>query len=123
MIRLIIWIKTKLHGQLVGHDELGNSYYESKKPARFFGRKDRWVIYNGCIEASKIPGQWFNWLHYQSDELPKKHKRLRWEKAHRPNLTGTKSAYYPSSKSPSEVTGDYERWTYNQVKHLQGEKK
>ena len=37
-------------GKLVGKDENGNKYYESKS-----GR--RWVIYNGEVEASKIPNE------------------------------------------------------------------
>ncbi len=35
-------------GNLVGKDHLGNKYYQSKSGKR-------WVIYNGEIEASKIP--------------------------------------------------------------------
>ena len=41
-------IQTLFFGKLVGKDHLGNKYYESKT-----GR--RWVIYNGEIEATKIP--------------------------------------------------------------------
>ena len=33
---------------LLVQDEFGNKYYENKK-------KKRWVIYNGEIEATKIP--------------------------------------------------------------------
>lgn len=123
MIKLMIWIKTKLHGNLVGYDEWGNKYYESKDSPRFFGRKDRWALYKGSAEASKVPGQWFNWLHYQSNHIPNKSAHLPWEKAHKPNLTGTDGAYYPpgsllASNTRDKATGDYERWSPKQVKYL-----
>ena len=35
-------------GKFVGEDHLGNKYFKSKSDRR-------WVIYNGEIEASKIP--------------------------------------------------------------------
>ena len=39
---------TILFGKFIGEDEFGNKYYENKK-------KKRWIIYNGEIEATKIP--------------------------------------------------------------------
>ena len=61
---------TKYKGQLVGEDSSGNKYYTEKKtdketqaPVR------RWVIYNGVAEATKIPPEWFAWLHHISDDL------------------------------------------------------
>ncbi len=44
-------------GKLIGEDNNGNKYYESKS-----GR--RWVVYNGEVEASKIPNEWYSWMHY-----------------------------------------------------------
>ncbi len=41
-------LKTIFFGKLVGSDELGNKYYESKNGKR-------WVIYANTIDASKIP--------------------------------------------------------------------
>ena len=38
-------------------DNSGNKYYESKKGKR-------WVIYNGEVEASKIPNEWYSWMHH-----------------------------------------------------------
>ena len=40
-------LKTIFFGKLVGSDELGNKYYESKNGKR-------WVIYANTIDASKI---------------------------------------------------------------------
>ena len=41
-------LKTIFLGKLVGSDELGNKYYESKNGKR-------WIIYTSTIDASKIP--------------------------------------------------------------------
>ena len=43
-------LNTILFGKLVGEDNLGNKYYESKSGKR-------WGIYNGEVEASKIPSE------------------------------------------------------------------
>ena len=49
-------IKTKVMGQYVGEDEFGNKYYEQKKSSN----PRRWVVYNGIVEASKVPAHWRN---------------------------------------------------------------
>ena len=93
MMRLLIWLKTKTRGQLVGQDEFGNRYYESDTQSRLFRKKDRWVVYNGKIEPSKIPGLWFNWMHYQSNQIPNKYKPMKWERLHQQNFTGGTQTY------------------------------
>ena len=55
-------IFTTFFGKFVGKDEYGNKYYESKK-----GR--RWVIYNGEVEASKIPNEWYSWIHFTKNKI------------------------------------------------------
>ena len=50
-------LNTILFGKLVGEDNSGNKYYESKSGKR-------WVIYNGEVEASKIPSEWYSWIHH-----------------------------------------------------------
>ena len=50
----------------VGRDALGNVYYRSKKGDR------RWVIYNGANDASRIPPEWYAWMHQQIDDVPDK---------------------------------------------------
>ena len=55
-------IKNNFLGKLVGSDSLGNKYYESKAGKR-------WVIYSGEIDASKIPGEWYSWIHFIIIEL------------------------------------------------------
>ena len=103
-------IQILFFGRLVGKDDLGNKYYESKN-----GR--RWVIYNGEIEASKIPPNWHAWLHKTVNEPPHNYKpRYDWQKEHESNKTGTEDAYFPNSHPLSksykkfESESEYESW-------------
>jgi NADH:ubiquinone oxidoreductase subunit len=104
-----------LRANKVGADSFGNEYFEDKKPSGAFGRKRRFVMYKGVVEASKIPAAWFNWLHYQSNNIPKAEKVNKWEIKHQPNLTGTIHAYFPKGHvfgdaKRSKSNGDYEAW-------------
>jgi len=113
-------IGTSLHirrnGRQVGTDHLGNIYYAAKKGGR------RFVIYNGPNDASRIPPEWFSWLHHQIDgvpdeALPPPPKFLREPTG---NQTGTPAAYKPSGaldkggQRPA-ASGDYEAWTPDQA--------
>ena len=97
-------LKTIFFGKLVGTDELGNKYYESKNGKR-------WVIYSGEIDASKIPVEWFSWIHFTSNKIENEHnpKKYEWQKPHKPNLTGTDSAYYPN-KNKDANEKKYKSW-------------
>ena len=97
-------IKTILFGKLVGKDELGNKYYESKNGKR-------WVIYFDEIEASKIPVEWYSWMHHMSNKIEKKHslEKYDWQKPHQSNLTGTDEAYYPN-KNDDAIKKKYKNW-------------
>ena len=55
-------IHTILFGKLVGQDNFGNKYYQAKS-----GR--RWVIYKGEVEASKIPNEWYSWMHHTNNKI------------------------------------------------------
>ena len=71
----------------------------------------RWVIYNDEIDASKIPVEWFSWMHYTKNKIEKDHelKKYDWQKPHQPNLTGTDKAYFPNkNKNVSEKK--YKSW-------------
>src|SRR5277367_2844777 len=62
MLRMIfIWwrgatlgtlVTTWFSGQFVGEDAFGNRYYQNKTGLR------RWVLYNGTVEASRVPPDW-----------------------------------------------------------------
>jgi NADH:ubiquinone oxidoreductase subunit len=98
-------------GRAVGRDAFGNRYYENRGGAR------RWVIYNGTVEASRVPAEWHGWLHHTFGDPPTVAPlRIRsWEKEHVPNMTGTANAYHPAgslaaSGEHAPATGDYQSW-------------
>ncbi len=97
-------IDTFLFGKLVGKDYLGNKYYENKN-----GR--RWVIYSSEIDATKIPQEWFSWIHYTKNKIEKIHefKKYKWQKDHEPNKTGTSKAYNPE-KNKNANFKKYKSW-------------
>ncbi len=91
-----IRLKTLVRGDFIGEDQYGNRYYQEKilfsKPA---GSLRRWVLYNGLPEPSKIPPEWYYWLHMAA-EAPLTHRaKFFWEKEHQQNLTGTVDCYLP----------------------------
>lgn len=104
-------------GQLVGSDERGNRYFEEKKARKGMIRR-RWVMYDGLAEASKVPPEWYGWLHHMVDVPPSEEppKLKPWELEHRPNMTGTDLAYRPKGSLAATgnrpaATGDYEAWS------------
>ncbi len=110
--RLMTW----LHGDLVGTDEFSNRYYRAK-PRAGYRRERRWVVYDGEVEASRVPPDWHGWLHHIVAEAPTgTPARQPWQKQHVPNMTGTAAAYRPPGSvlhggKRSPATGDYEPWT------------
>ena len=103
---------SRRHGERVGGDSLGNVYFRAKK-----GNK-RWVIYNGPNDASRIPPEWYSWLHHQIDGLPDEvlPPVRKFEKPPTPNLTGTAYAYRPAGAlerggQRAAASGDYQAWT------------
>ena len=97
-------LKTFFFGKFVGKDSFGNKYYESKKGKR-------WVIYSNEVEASKIPVEWYSWMHFTPNKIEKNHelKKYEWQKPHQSNLTGTDSAYYPN-KNKNASKKKYKSW-------------
>jgi NADH:ubiquinone oxidoreductase subunit len=104
------FVNTWLTGVPVGRDEVGNRYYRSRNGKR------RWVIYNGTVDASRVPADWHGWLHRLSDEAPKGSLATEvWEKPHRPNLSGDKGSYRPAGSLAAagvrgHARGDYQAW-------------
>ncbi len=110
------WIHTLLRGRRVGVDDFGNRYYIDRGKPRRGRTPRRWVIFHGLPEASAVPAEWHNWLHYVTDDLPPAAPRLPWMKPHLPNLTGTPGAYFPPGHQfrgghRRPATGDYQAWT------------
>ena len=97
-------IQTLFFGSLVGEDNMGNKYYQSKSGKR-------WVIYNGEIEATKIPIEWYSWMHSIKNKIEGSHdlKKYKWQKNHIPNQTGTNKAYNPE-KNTDATKKKYKSW-------------
>lgn len=113
-------LNTRFHtwrkGTKVGEDDAGNVYYQGGMDSE--GRVRRWVIYNGLVEASKIPPGWHGWMHHKVDTPPvdENYRPHEWQKPHIPNLSGTPFAYRPQgstlrNEDRPRVTGDYDAWT------------
>ena len=100
------------HGKRVGSDDYGNVYYQSNEGAK------RWVIYKGSNDASRIPPDWYAWMHHLIDGLPEESlpPPPKFLKPPQPNLTGTPEAYRPAGALErggvrAPATGDYEPWS------------
>ena len=109
-------VHTWLFGEYVGADQIGNRYYRDKR-TKGQKRERRWVLYNGEVEASRVPPEWHAWLHRIAADPPKPDTAPArpWQKPHQPNLTGTGQAYRPPGHTlkggqRAKGTGDYEPW-------------
>ncbi len=101
----------KLSSTQIGSDQHGNKYYQSKY-TDFFGRKRRYMIYNGMAEPSKAPAGWYSWLHHLRNDAPSREEKYEWQQERQPNLTGTILAYSPLGKKTcrQKVSADYSAW-------------
>jgi|TARA_B110001452_G_scaffold244882_1_gene229205 NADH:ubiquinone oxidoreductase subunit len=99
------FLKTLFFGTCVGTDESGNRYYKSKK-------NERWVIYSGDIEATRITDKWYLWIHHTVDTIPneKDEKKYLWQKNHLENKTGTKDSFKPVKIKKNTIQKKYETW-------------
>jgi NADH:ubiquinone oxidoreductase subunit len=104
------------HGRKVGSDGYGNIYYQSKKGDR------RWVIYKGSNDASRIPPEWYGWMHRQIEDLPDQALPpvRKFHLPPTPNRTGTPDAYRPAGAlerggQRAAASGDYEAWIPDQA--------
>lgn len=111
---------TRRRGDHVGTDDFGNMYYRALGPVidPSTGPERRWVVYNGEVEASRVPPAWRGWLSHTYD-VPPSHQVYAprdWERPHLRNMTGTLEAYRPqgstlaSGRRPA-ATGDYVAWS------------
>lgn len=101
------FLYTLLKGKYKGKDIFGNKYYQSTNGKR-------WVIYKNEVEASKVPPEWFSWLHFLNNKIPEKNsKKYFWQIQHSENLTGTHKAYKPKGSilsNKSKLHKKYESW-------------
>lgn len=114
MINLGTLLFTWMKGRQIGTDTQGNRYYTEKSVAK--GRRTRrWVIYNGKVDASRIPAEWHAWLHHTSDHPLTDVSRAKWQKPHQANATGSAGCYLPPGHDlrggqRERAAGDYEAW-------------
>ena len=85
-------------------DNFGNKYYQSKNGKR-------WIIYKDEVDASKIPNEWYSWIHFTKNKIENLHelRKFNWQKPHQPNLTGTKKGYHPK-QNKNAVKKKYNTW-------------
>ncbi|MBV1702535.1 MAG: NADH:ubiquinone oxidoreductase subunit NDUFA12 [Hyphomicrobiales bacterium] len=108
------------HGEFVGKDTAGNSYYRTRggKLDAALGFERRWVIYVGESDGSATPPGWYGWLHHTSDVPPTQENYLAkdWQRPHQPNMSGTALAYRPPGSMANigvnpEPAADYDAWS------------
>ena len=81
---------------LKGKDYFGNKYYQNKSGKR-------WVIYNGEVDATKIPNEWYSWMHYLSNKIEHVQElKNSVGKKNEPNQTGTTKAFHPNKDSKND---------------------
>ena len=101
------FIYTLIFGKYVGLDEFGNKYYSNSAGKR-------WVIYRDSIESTKIPPEWYLWIHFlEKNKSSNNITKFFWQKKHRENLTGTKEAHKPEgslSSNSKKNMKKYETW-------------
>ena len=97
-------LKTIFFGKYVGKDSFGNKYYQNKSG-------NRWVIYKDEIDASKIPNEWFSWIHFTKNKIENVHEfqKYDWQKPHQSNQTGTDNSYHPN-KYNEKKNKKYKSW-------------
>jgi len=108
-------LRSWLIGKKIGVDQFGNRYYQTRDHwlFRYLFQNRRWVIFNGYREASKVPAQWFGWLHYNQKSPPNTNNPLYgWQKPHCQNMTGSSAAYRPPLYSlQKDQKKDYQPWS------------
>ena len=97
-------IYTLFFGKFKGKDYFGNKYYQNKSGKR-------WVIYKDEIDASKIPNEWYSWMHFTKNKIENIHDldKYEWQKPHLPNQTGTENSYHPN-KNNEQNNKKYKSW-------------
>ena len=82
--------------QKIGRDSAGNTYFQDRY-FLFTAKRTlkRWVLYKGIADGSKIPPEWYGWIHYTTNEVPN-------HKTPSPiNLSATPECYSPSFEKKS----------------------
>jgi NADH:ubiquinone oxidoreductase subunit len=97
-------LQTLFFGKLIGEDDFENKYYQNKNGKR-------WVIYKDEVDASKIPNEWYSWIHFINNKIENSHdiKKYNWQKPHQSNQTGSENSHHPN-KNNNEINKKYKSW-------------
>ena len=108
--KIFLKIYSYFFAKKIGVDDYGNAYFLNKgrSPVNN-GRERRWIIYQGDVEASKVPPEWNAWLHHVTNEIPRKSRKPKWIKEHLPNQTGSENSYHPK-KYNNVIKKKYKSW-------------
>ena len=91
------FLYTLFTGKFIGTDQFGNKYYSNPKGKR-------WVIYKKEVESSKVPPEWYSWIHFLTEKIPSNNeKKYSWQKDYEENLTGTNRAHKPEGSLTSSL--------------------
>ncbi len=98
MMKFLVKIYLKFFATKVGEDEYGNEFFELKT-TDYLGRKKRYCLYRGVVEASKISPEWHPFMHYQIEarDVKSTYKQYKWQKPFVPDTTLSSNKYLPKS--------------------------
>ena len=98
MMKFLVKIYLNFFGEKVGEDEYGNQFFELKQKD-YLGRKKRYCLYHGSVEASKISPEWHPFMHYQIDakDVCQTFKQYKWQKSYVPDVTLSEVKYLPKN--------------------------
>lgn len=108
-LKRVWYLREFRDGTLVGHDQLGNKYYELTDDAEGlpFYRKRYVQLAGGSDDSSRVPAEWHAWLHYTNDDAPSRvphaYPSYPWLQGHTPNWTGTERRYVPYSTTARKI--------------------
>ena len=115
--QFLLKLYSNFFAKKIGIDSYGNTYFSKKNnsPKNNF-REERWVIYDGEVEASKVPPQWNAWLHHATNKVPNKNIFTpQWIKKHKPNFR-KKITLQDLNFNNSEIKKTYHKWDPNEKK-------
>ena len=103
---------SKIDKRTDGEVEVIDVKLNNRKTRKIGGKKDeRWVVYSGNIEATKITSDWYLWIHHTIDKIPdKKITKFKWQKNHLENQSGTINRYVPTKIRKNVIKKKYETW-------------
>ena len=90
---------------------LGDFYFDVSS-SHILKSASKFDEYSDEIDASKIPVEWYSWMHFTPNRIEKTHdlEKYEWQKPHQSNKTGTQEAYYPNKDKKDVVYKKYKSW-------------